>query len=133
MTIMQREKSKITNSANKRVQQCREKIDNYNNTVFAIIGFLNTYIHELKSKGDLVVVFQGRKLRVSRDPDQFVTPDLGLTIGQESGVIGEVKCTLDKNQNNWKDHFEQLKKYEIIELVGRRKMVKFQNLTLFCW
>jgi flagellar biosynthesis chaperone FliJ len=114
---MQKAKLKITDNAAKRVQHCREKIDNYNNTVYAIIGFLNTYVHELRRKGDLVVIFQGRKLYFSANSEQFVTPDLGITIGNDMGIVGEVKCTLDKDQNNWKDHFKQLKKYEKI-LVG---------------
>jgi hypothetical protein len=116
MIIMPKAKLKTTSTAGKRVQLCREKIDNYNNTVYAIIGFLNTYTHELKSKGNGVVIFQGRKLYYSEEDLQFVTPDMGLTIDQKSGVVGEVKCSLDKDQKNWIDHFRQLKNYEKISI-----------------
>jgi hypothetical protein len=109
---MPKGKSKTTERAQKSIQQCRERIDNYNNTVFAIIGFLNTYKHELRVSGEVVIIFQGRKLLLKKEWEHFVTPDLGLVVGEKAGVIGEVKCSFGKDQKNWEDAFRQLKKYE---------------------
>ncbi len=91
----------------------KNRIDDYNNTVYAILGFLNTYKHELKGIGSDLSLFQGRKLLIGEESVQEVTPDLGLSIGTE-GLIGEVKYSFPNDDKHWQDDFDQLKKYERI-------------------
>ena len=99
----------------KEVQIVKNRIDDYNNTVYAIIGFLNTYKFELGQNGKDISLFQGRKLFLDKELKNFVTPDLGLLLGKNDGLVGEVKYSFPENQKFWKDDFEQLKKYEGIQ------------------
>lgn len=99
-------------------EEIKEKIDDYEQTVCAILGFMNLYRFDDKTKTFKVDVklFQGRKLKID-GKEQEVTPDLGILEKNKTGVIGEVKKTLPQDQEYWLNKFEQLKKYDN-ELIG---------------
>ncbi len=87
------------------------KIDNYNQTIVAIVGFMNFYKYD--SENEPIVLFQGRRLKPSGDGDpEFVTPDIGILMSDSTGVLGEVKHTFPKNQELWVNAFDQLQKYD---------------------
>lgn len=91
-----------------------ERIDAYNNTVYAIVGFLNTFKYELKTTYPDIQTFQGRKFFLDIEEQYCVTPDLGLTLDNNAGLIGEVKYSFPQDKSKWKDDFVQLKKYDRI-------------------
>jgi hypothetical protein len=97
------------------IQAIKNRIDDYINTVYAIIGFLNTYKFELGQNGKEISLFQGRKLYLDTECKNYVTPDFGLLHETKNGVVGEVKYSFPENQKFWKDDFDQLKKYEGIQ------------------
>jgi hypothetical protein len=94
----------------------KNKIDNYEQTIIAIIGFMNFYRYD--SDKLPVKFFQGRKLSPSKNSDiEFVTPDIGILQSDNNGVLGEVKHCFPKEQEYWIKAFEQLMKYDD-DLVG---------------
>jgi hypothetical protein len=101
----------------KRIQ---DEIDNYKDTIYAIVGFMNIfrYDDENKCMRDNVKVFQGRKLYkndiTSFDRNKsYVTPDLGILFTKtQDGILGEVKKTFPKNEVFWMDDFKQLMSYD---------------------
>jgi hypothetical protein len=103
-------------------QRVRDDIDDYQDSVFAIIGFANFYRFDdttRKMRGD-VVVFQGRRLTpspakaVNSEGNQveFITPDVGILLPSNSGVLAEVKRSFPANEQHWFDDFEQLMAYD---------------------
>jgi hypothetical protein len=93
-----------------------DEIDNYSDSLFAIIGFVNFYRYDDASgrmRSD-VKVFQGRKLTPSpaKQKSSDVTPDLGIMLPNDTGVLGEVKQSFPADQNHWFDCFEQLLSYD---------------------
>lgn len=96
------------------IQGLKNKIDDYLNTVYAIIGFLNTYKFEMEKLNKDIVLFQGRKLWLDESHESFVTPDFGLTINEVNGLVGEVKYSFPSDKKLWIDTFTQIKKYEQI-------------------
>jgi hypothetical protein len=104
------------------VNEYKDSIDNYADTVMAIVGFLNFYIVDqttYAARGD-VKIFQGRKLlpsaerRVNESGNEvvFVTPDLGILLPSSIGLLGEVKKSLPNDSEHWHDVFEQLLSYD---------------------
>lgn len=92
-------------------QTLREQIDDYSDTIYAILGFLNFYRHDYqKITGEQVRVFQGRRL--DRDEGTTVTPDIGILLEKGNGLLGEVKHSFPSNRDFWMESFEQLKKYD---------------------
>jgi len=100
----------------------RNQIEDYKDTVFAIIGFLNFYRYD-DARGELrddVIVFQGRRLTPSPDRAvtekgnrvKHVTPDLGVlhTVGRH--VLGDVKKSFPADTRLWIDDFQQLMSYD---------------------
>lgn len=96
------------------IQSLKNKIDDYLNTVYAIIGFLNTYKFEMEKANKDIVLFQGRKLWLDESNGNFVTPDFGLSINEISGLVGEVKYSFPSDKKLWIDTFTQIKKYDQI-------------------
>src|SRR3972149_8100152 len=101
--------------------QFRDDIDDYVETIHAMIGFIIFYLYDKKSTKDKddVLIFQGRRLRTSQTKTininntlSFVTPDIGILLPSKNGVIGEVKMSFPQNQDYWMDTFEQLIKYD---------------------
>lgn len=91
--------------------------DDYMNTIYAIMGFMNIYSFELKKNGIDVLVFQGRRLDKSNPKGNIVTPDVGVLDSENSGVIGEVKNNFNSEEQYWIKSFEQLLKYDD-DLIG---------------
>jgi hypothetical protein len=100
----------------------RDDITDYQDSVFAIIGFANFYRFDDRTKTmrSDVVIFQGRRLAPSPaksvnsdgNPVDFVTPDLGILLPSNSGVLAEVKKSFPANEQYWFDDFEQLMAYD---------------------
>jgi hypothetical protein len=122
------------------LQNIKNINDDYKNTIYAIVGFMNIYKYELKNDEFEQAFFQGRKLdkliysekkelspqkSVTKKPKAKtvkkdkqlptiiqVTPDIGILDTQESGIIGEVKQKFSQNESFWMENFKQLKKYD---------------------
>lgn len=106
----------------KKDRRFEDEIDNYADSLFAIVGFVNFYRWDDGSRtmrGD-VKAFQGRRLTPSpakavngnSNKVEFVTPDLGVLLPKDSGVLGEVKQSFPADQNHWFDAFDQLMSYD---------------------
>jgi hypothetical protein len=94
----------------------KNKIDNYEQTIIAIIGFMNFYRYDSDKKP--VKLFQGRKLTPSKESEsEFLTPDIGILQPDNNGILGEVKHCFPKEQEYWIKAFEQLLKYDD-DLIG---------------
>ena len=104
----------MKNSKELNIQNLKNKIDDYLNTVYAIIGFLNTYKFEMEKHNKDIIIFQGRKLWLDKTNENFVTPDFGLTLNEVNGLVGEVKYSFPSDKKLWVDTFTQIKKYEQI-------------------
>ncbi len=93
------------------IKSIENKIDNYNQTIIAIVGFMNFYSYD--SKHEPVILFQGRRLQPSvSNSMEYVTPDIGILLPNKTGVLGEVKHSLPRDKNLWRDIFAQLLKYD---------------------
>jgi hypothetical protein len=103
-------------------QAIRAEIDNYSDSLFAIIGFMNLYRFDDKTRqmrGD-VLLFQGRRLTPSPEKSKnangetvdYVTPDLGILLPGDKGVLGEVKRSFPRDTKYWMDDFQQLMAYD---------------------
>lgn len=99
-----------------------DDIDDYQDSVFAIIGFANFYRFDdaTKTMRDDVLVFQGRRFTpspakaVNSDGHtvEFVTPDVGILLSTNSGVLAEVKKSFPADEQHWIDDFQQLMAYD---------------------
>lgn len=97
-------------------------IDDFMQTVHAMIGFVNFYLFDGDKWCDRegIKVFQGARLKRfqlnSEGEEQIesdhITPDLCIYLPTKEGVIGEVKRNLPKNRKLWMGAFEQLMKYD---------------------
>jgi hypothetical protein len=103
-------------------QRLLDDIDDYQDSVFAIIGFANFYRFDddTKTMRNDVLVFQGRRLTPSAakainsdgHPVEFVTPDVGVLLTANFGVLAEVKKSFPTDENLWLDDFKQLMAYD---------------------
>ena len=101
---------------NEAIKNIQNKIDNYEQTIIAIVGFMNFYRYD--SNHDPIILFQGRKLSMTQNGSaDFVTPDIGVMLPDNTGVLGEVKHSFPKEQDYWIGAFEQLMKYDN-DLIG---------------
>ncbi len=101
-----------------REQELKDEIDNYSDSLFAIIGFMNFYRFDdtTRRMRDDVRLFQGRRLTPSAakttnakgETVEYVTPDLGILLPLDKGVLGEVKKSFPRDSTHWLDAFEQL-------------------------
>ena len=97
-----------------------EEIDNYKDSVSAIIGFMNFYRYNDAAQeiDNNVLVFQGRRLEPSMQRDiepngaTYVTPDIGILLPAKNGVLAEVKKSFPKEQVHWIKTFKQLMSYD---------------------
>jgi len=103
-----------------RVKDTNNSINDYMETVQAIIGFTNLFYLDDRTYKPLphVIRFQGRRLAPLRGDEQSgaepdVFPDLGIVINNTHGILGEVKKNFPKDDSNRaKRIFEQLKSYD---------------------
>lgn len=99
-----------------------DEIDNYSDSLFAIIGFVNFYRFDDRTRTmrSDVKVFQGRRLTPSPAKAvngngqnvEWVTPDLGVLLSGDKGVLGEVKQSFPADQTHWFNTFDQLMSYD---------------------
>lgn len=111
-----------------REQELRDQIDNYKDTLFAIVGFMNLYRFDDQSRTmrSDVVLFQGRRLDPvqEKDPEKEdgeadeieplapVTPDIGILLPGDTGVLGEVKASFPLDRSRWLQDFQQVMSYD---------------------
>jgi len=110
-----------------RAKEIVAAIDDYGETVNAIIGFVNLYLLDDKlQQRTNVKGFQGRRLtplsigQQSKELDgqHYVTPDLGVVINDDKGILGEVQHNFPKSDAERKAKvFVQLQNYDQ-ELIG---------------
>ncbi|MBI3921052.1 MAG: hypothetical protein HY318_06490 [Armatimonadetes bacterium] len=103
-------------------KEVRDEIDDYEDTIFAMLGFVNFYRFDDQAgqQRDDVVVFQGRRLTpspakstsVDGNPVESVTPDFGILSQECTGVLGEVKKSFTPDQTLWLSTFRQLMAYD---------------------
>jgi len=93
------------------ISSIQNKIDNYQQTIIAMVGFMNFYRYD--SNQNPIILFQGRKLSPTHnDRVDFVTPDIGVLLPDDTGILGEVKHSFPKERDFWMRAFEQLMKYD---------------------
>ena len=83
----------------------RDEINDYEQTVNAILSFAAFVVHDGKSQRPGSEFGIGRRMTTSADnsisPSSDITPDLVAQKSQEYGIVAEAKKTLDQNQSNW--------------------------------
>lgn len=99
----------------------RHKINNYEQTIHALIGFMNFYRYDDENRRVRpdVIIFQGWRLdrniedkSLSERNNGYVTPDLGILYAPGKGVLAEAKKSFTKQREHWMDDFEQLMSYD---------------------
>jgi len=100
----------------------KDKIDDYEQTIHALIGFMNFYRYDDDKKifKDHVIVFQGWRLEPINEETYsseagktpFVTPDLGILYAPNQGVLVEAKKSFPSDREHWMDTFDQLMSYD---------------------
>lgn len=105
-----------------RYKEIRNTIDDYNDTIHAIIGFVNLYLLDESYKPrPQMKAFQGRHLIpliTEHEPtkstnEYYVSPDLGIVFEKEKGILGEVQKNFPKEEiERGKKVFVQLKNYD---------------------
>ena len=121
-------------------QTLRNLINNYKDTIYAIIGFMNFYRYDDSTASDRqdVLVFQGRKLfrkdtaHKEGDEKKYITPDIGIFLPEGIGLIGEVKNSFPKDKTLWEKEFEQIVSYdnEFIGWPGKTGEVNNHDIVL---
>ena len=104
------------------VEEIRIANDDYEDTIHAIIGFVNLYLLDDKTfqPRPQVKGFQGRHLSPLPTEEQtrgtgvekYVSPDLGIVIEDSRGILGEVKKNFPKEMERAQKEFVQLKGYD---------------------
>jgi hypothetical protein len=104
-----------------KIQELKEGINDYCQSIQAMIGFVNFYVYDDTTRRDRtdVIAFQGWRLTPrASNPAQAspgntsVTPDFGILMPNRMGVVGEVKKSFPKDQQHWSDDFKQLMGYD---------------------
>jgi len=113
------------NELEKQINECekqiRDRIDDYYDTIHAILGFCSLWFFDTSTQKNRpnIKVFQGRRLSkitniVNADNlSNEVCPDLGIVVQDDSGILGEVKKNFPKDgDERRKTIFNQLKSYD---------------------
>jgi len=93
----------------------RDRVNDYEQTVNAILGFAAFIVHDSTSQRLNSNFGFGRRMTTSSNnlsPSIDITPDLVAQKSKKYGIVAEAKKSLDQNQVNWIDHLEQLRKYD---------------------
>src|SRR5437773_709938 len=92
------------------VDELLNEVDNYIQTVGAIVSLGHIIIYDFKGKYKIAPKFQTSATnRVSTNTE--VTPDIAAQTDSMS-LAGEVKKGFPKNQEYWEDDIKQLQKYD---------------------
>ena len=103
-------------------KEIKDRIDDYVDTIYAIVGFLNFYRYDdlTNSMSDGVIVFQGRRFTPSFEkretPEgniiEHVTPDFGVFHKPGRNVLGEAKKSFPRERKLWIEDLKQLLSYD---------------------
>ncbi len=103
-------------SKNKLLRAVRDKINDYEQTVSALLAFSAFVVHDSKSQRSNSDFGFGRRMTTSpsnlKSPSNNIYPDLVAQKSKKYGIVAEAKKTLEQDQSNWTDHIEQLRKYD---------------------
>jgi hypothetical protein len=92
------------------VTKLLDKVDNYIQTVGAIVSLGHIFIYDFKGKYKIAPKFQtSPSNRISKSTE--VTPDVAGQTDTMS-LVGEVKKDFPENQEYWDDDIKQLEKYD---------------------
>jgi hypothetical protein len=103
------------------IERLREEINDYRQSIQAMIGFVNFYVYDdaKKRMRSDVIVFQGWDLIPTSGKDAqpppgaaSVTPDFGILMPDRKGVVGEVKKSFPRDHERWSKAFRQLMGYD---------------------
>lgn len=100
------------------IKKILDQADNYDQTVLAIVSFSHLLCYDKNTAKFLPdsYFFIGRKMDTSSAnkirKNHQVTPDIVIQKNRQYGIVTEVKISLTKNRDHWKDDFEQLEKYD---------------------
>ncbi|MBU0477522.1 hypothetical protein KKC91_03010 [bacterium] len=95
-----------------------EQIDDYKDSIFAIIGFINLFRFDddTQTIDNDIMIFQGRRMKTSSanrvSPDTEVTPDFCIQAPNNKGIVGEIKKSFPEENSLWMKDFEQLMRYD---------------------
>ncbi len=103
-----------------RVKETKIALNDYDETIHAIIGFVHLYFFndETQQPRSDVKRFQGRRLTpltttTQSEKQAYVSPDLGIVIQDARGILGEVKKNFPKeDMERGNKIFVQLKNYD---------------------
>jgi len=125
---------KIEEKVNKTI----EKIDNYNQTLEAMICFSHIlrWDDEKEEFKPNSYSFIARNMGTSENnritPKNEITPDLIVQLDGNYGIVCEAKKSFPQNRNLWKSNFNQLQKYDD-ELKGwktSKEYIKTSDIVL---
>ncbi len=111
----------------KEINHVLDQIDNYKQTIEALVSMANVVISDYSGKAWL-----GRVMRAEAGiaPDNEVTPDLVAQI-QDYALISEAKQSLPREQSHWDELVLQVRRYDG-KLLGWIGDPKPHDLTLLC-
>lgn len=105
-----------------RSEKFKNEIDDYEQTIHAIIGFINFYRWDAATKKmkPETYVFQGMRLHPSAEHGatgdargaRVLTPDIVIYRESQHGVVAEVKKSFPENRQYWIQDFNQLMAYD---------------------
>lgn len=102
----------------KKVKIIIEKIDNYNQTLEALIGFSHVlrWDDEKEEYKSNSYSFIARRMNTSINnrisPENEITPDLIVQLDNNYGIVSESKKSFPQNRELWIGNFKQLHKYD---------------------
>jgi hypothetical protein len=97
-----------------KVQKVLEEVDNYEQSINACLTFIHIYKWDEKNNRPDVNILHwiGKEYLPGN-----VTPDITLQLSKERGIVVELKESLPQNnykeEDYWKEKFEQIKNYDI--------------------
>ncbi|MGH7773993.1 MAG: hypothetical protein ACREQA_17355 [Candidatus Binatia bacterium] len=101
---------------NNEIENIRNRCQDYESTVHALIAFSALIVHDGRQIREGAHFGIGRKMLTSSEnvilPSSSVTPDVTAQRGKGYGIVGDVKRSLSKEQDQWGEHLEQLRKYD---------------------
>lgn len=121
-----------------KVKIIEEKIDNYNQTLEALIGFSHVlrWDDEKKDFKTNSYSYIARRMNTSPgnriSPENEITPDLIVQLNNNYGIVSESKKSFPKNRELWKGSFDQLQKYDD-DLKGwktRNELISISDIVL---
>jgi hypothetical protein len=100
------------------VQQIRERIEDYQTTIHAILCFISVVVWDDSTNAlqDGSKYSIGRKMDASPEnrisPSETLTPDIVIQKVSNLGYVVEAKKSLPEKNNHWKNTVDQLVKYD---------------------